>query len=50
MVSIIRNETDVPRLAGLICMLFSYFNYGVYWDLRYVPLILAILYTGTFLY
>ncbi|MFC4802747.1 ATP-binding protein [Neobacillus sp. GCM10023253] len=33
-------------LAAIACMIFSYSNYGLIWDLRYAPLILAILYAG----
>lgn len=33
-------------IAALSCMIFSYGNYGFNWDLRYVPMILAYLYTG----
>ncbi|MFJ5716146.1 ATP-binding protein [Neobacillus sp. NPDC093127] len=32
--------------AAVSCMLFSYSNYGFNWDLRYVPLIISILYAG----
>ncbi|ETI70586.1 ATP-binding protein [Neobacillus vireti] len=32
--------------AAVSCMLFSYSNYGFHWDLRYVPLIISILYAG----
>lgn len=42
-----------PYFIGLLqgitasfCLLFSYNDYGIYWDLRYVPLVLAILYGG----
>ncbi|MGG1676256.1 ATP-binding protein [Neobacillus sp. NRS-1170] len=33
-------------IAALACMTFSYANYGFYWDLRYVPVIIAFLYAG----
>jgi two-component system, sporulation sensor kinase B len=36
----------LQSMAAITCMLFSYANYGFNWDLRYVPLILAILYGG----
>lgn len=32
--------------ASSLCMLFSYYDYGLYWDLRYVPMVLAMLYGG----
>lgn len=32
--------------AALLCMIFSYANYGFSWDLRYVPLVIAFLYAG----
>ncbi|MBS4213659.1 MULTISPECIES: ATP-binding protein [Neobacillus] len=33
-------------LAAIACIIFNYSNYGIIWDLRYAPLILAILYAG----
>lgn len=36
-------------LAGIVsslCMIYTYKNYGMHWDLRYVPLILSFLYCG----
>ncbi|MTH53624.1 two-component sensor histidine kinase [Bacillus mangrovi] len=33
-------------LTGSLCILFAYESFGLYWDLRYVPLILAFLYGG----
>lgn len=36
----------LQSIAAITCMLFSYANYGFHWDLRYVPLVLAILYGG----
>ncbi len=32
--------------ATILCMIFAYESYGVYWDLGYVPLVLAALYGG----
>jgi two-component system sporulation sensor kinase B len=32
--------------ASFLCMIFSYYEYGLYWDLRYVPMVLAMLYGG----
>ncbi|WP_408009321.1 ATP-binding protein [Pseudalkalibacillus sp. A8] len=32
--------------AAFLCMVFAYHNYGLYWDFRYVPLVLACLYGG----
>jgi two-component system, sporulation sensor kinase B len=32
--------------AAIACIIFLYHNYGMNWDLRYVPLILAIFYGG----
>ncbi|MGM7684541.1 ATP-binding protein [Cytobacillus sp. Hm23] len=32
--------------AAALCMLFSTYNFGLYWDLRYVPLVLSFLYGG----
>jgi two-component system, sporulation sensor kinase B len=36
----------LQSLAALACITFSYTRYGFGWDLRYVPLILSILYGG----
>jgi two-component system, sporulation sensor kinase B len=36
----------LQSIAALTCMIFSYSNYDFSWDLRYVTLILAFLYTG----
>ncbi|MFZ3590767.1 ATP-binding protein [Bacillus sp. DJP31] len=33
-------------IATFLCMIFAYESYGLYWDLRYVPLVLAALYGG----
>ncbi|WP_249291969.1 ATP-binding protein [Metabacillus flavus] len=33
-------------LTGSLCMLFAYESFGLFWDLRYVPLVLATLYGG----
>ncbi|MEH7249613.1 ATP-binding protein [Neobacillus niacini] len=48
-----KRKIDSPLISGLLqstaafaCMIFSYSNYGFNWDLRYVPLILAFLYSG----
>ncbi|MBY6038146.1 ATP-binding protein [Fictibacillus nanhaiensis] len=32
--------------SASLCMYFAYFDSGLYWDLRYVPLVLAIFYGG----
>lgn len=32
--------------GALICILFASFHHGVYWDLRYIPLMIAFLYGG----
>ncbi|MBM6617026.1 sensor histidine kinase [Bacillus suaedaesalsae] len=32
--------------ASFLCMIFANFSYGLYWDLRYTPLVLASLYGG----
>lgn len=34
-------------LAAFLCLFSSFYGYGIYWDLRYVPLVLAIFYGGT---
>jgi two-component system sporulation sensor kinase B len=33
-------------LSASLCLLFAFYDYGLYWDLRYIPLVLAILYGG----
>lgn len=33
-------------IALSLCLIFSFFSFGLYWDLRYVPLVLATLYGG----
>ncbi len=33
-------------IAACLCMVFAYYSYGLYWDFRYVPLVLACLYGG----
>ncbi|WP_255249828.1 ATP-binding protein [Bacillus sp. FJAT-45066] len=33
-------------IAASLCLLFAHHEYGLYWDLRYIPLVLAILYGG----
>lgn len=32
--------------SASLCLLFAYYDYGLYWDLRYIPLVLAVLYGG----
>lgn len=32
--------------AALLCLIFSYSKYGLFWDLRYIPLVISILYGG----
>jgi two-component system sporulation sensor kinase B len=32
--------------AASLCLFFSYSKYGLFWDLRYIPLVLAFLYGG----
>ncbi|AZB41615.1 two-component sensor histidine kinase [Bacillus sp. FJAT-42376] len=36
----------VYGITATICMVFAYKIFGLYWDLRYVPLLLAVLYGG----
>ncbi|MFC0190228.1 ATP-binding protein [Fictibacillus aquaticus] len=45
---------ESPYLSGILngaaaslSLLFSFYEYGIYWDLRYIPLVLAVLYGGT---
>ncbi|MBS4174218.1 ATP-binding protein [Bacillus sp. FJAT-49736] len=33
-------------ISGALCLLCTYTGYGLYWDLRYIPLILSIIYGG----
>lgn len=33
-------------IALFLCLIFSFYSFGLYWDLRYVPLVLASLYGG----
>ncbi|WP_456272208.1 ATP-binding protein [Bacillus sp. AK031] len=33
-------------ISAILCLTVSFYSYGLYWDLRYVPLVLAILYGG----
>ncbi|WP_261133529.1 ATP-binding protein [Bacillus sp. Marseille-Q3570] len=33
-------------VAALLCLVFAHYDYGLYWDFRYVPLVLACLYGG----
>ncbi|RIW33305.1 sensor histidine kinase [Bacillus salacetis] len=33
-------------LSAILCLAVSYYSYGLYWDLRYVPLVLSFLYGG----
>ncbi len=33
-------------IAAFLCMIFSYYSVGLYWDLRYIPLVIAVLYGG----
>ncbi|WP_417897936.1 ATP-binding protein [Bacillus haimaensis] len=32
--------------SASLCLLFAYYDYGLFWDLRYIPLVLAVLYGG----
>lgn len=32
--------------AAILCLIFTYSKYGLLWDLRYIPLVIAILYGG----
>lgn len=32
--------------AAFLCLMFSHYDYGLFWDLRYVPLVLSIFYGG----
>ncbi|MCD7036537.1 ATP-binding protein [Metabacillus sp. GX 13764] len=32
--------------ASVLCLMFSKIDYTIYWDLRYVPIVLAMLYSG----
>lgn len=36
----------VLGVSSVLCLMFSYIWYGLFWDLRYVPLILSVLYFG----
>lgn len=36
----------IQGVAAFLSMVFSYYSFGLYWDLRYVPLVLAFLYGG----
>ncbi len=36
----------VLGVSSVLCITFAYIWYGLYWDLRYVPLILSVLYFG----
>ncbi|MGG1642858.1 ATP-binding protein [Paenibacillus sp. NRS-1782] len=36
----------VLGISSVLCLIFSYSWYGFFWDLRYVPLILSVLYFG----
>ncbi|CAG9622954.1 ATP-binding protein [Sutcliffiella rhizosphaerae] len=33
-------------VSASLCVIFSYYEYGLLWDLRYVPLVMAIMYGG----
>jgi two-component system, sporulation sensor kinase B len=33
-------------VSAILCLTVSYYSYGLYWDLRYVPLVLSFLYGG----
>jgi two-component system, sporulation sensor kinase B len=33
-------------LSAILCLTVSFYSYGLYWDLRYVPLVLSFLYGG----
>ncbi|MGV3465426.1 MAG: LytS/YhcK type 5TM receptor domain-containing protein, partial [Heyndrickxia sp.] len=33
-------------ISGSLCLLCAYYDYGLYWDLRYIPLVLSFLYGG----
>ncbi|TYR75693.1 two-component sensor histidine kinase [Rossellomorea vietnamensis] len=33
-------------VSAVLCLTVSYYSYGLYWDLRYVPLVLSVLYGG----
>ncbi|WP_409253032.1 ATP-binding protein [Bacillus sp. SCS-153A] len=33
-------------VSAILCLAVSYYSYGLYWDLRYVPLVLSFLYGG----
>ncbi|MGM0846176.1 MAG: ATP-binding protein [Bacillota bacterium] len=33
-------------ISAVLCLTVSYYSYGLYWDLRYVPLVLSFLYGG----
>ncbi|MCA1318569.1 ATP-binding protein [Bacillus tianshenii] len=32
--------------SASLCLLFAHYDYGLFWDLRYIPLVLAVLYGG----
>ncbi|MRX71192.1 two-component sensor histidine kinase [Bacillus lacus] len=36
----------IQGIAAALCLIFSYESFGLFWDLRYVPLVLAFLYGG----
>lgn len=33
-------------ISASLCLIFAFYDYGLYWDLRYIPLVLAVLYGG----
>lgn len=33
-------------ISAFLCLIFAYYDYDLFWDLRYVPLVLSILYGG----
>jgi two-component system sporulation sensor kinase B len=37
----------VLGVSSVLCLIFSYSWYGLFWDLRYVPLIISVLYFGS---
>jgi two-component system, sporulation sensor kinase B len=48
-----KGDGNSPYLIGILngvalslCLTFSFYSYGLFWDLRYVPLVLAALYGG----
>ncbi len=33
-------------IAAFMCLIFAYESFGLYWDFRYIPLVLSMLYGG----